>query len=163
MAPKRSAEQRVRRSSIRDLEEEESNKSEEEEEFDPPLNQEGLNPTFDPVVGPQTSKDNSSASASAQEVADISISDRDVFILEKQAQHEEQLRQLLSLVTTIGSEIRSVVKVVANSSEQRLNHQSDPAHKEKGKAARRSVSFEIEEDDEEDLNDDEIGNDEDGG
>ena len=92
MAPKKTVEQRVRRSSIRDSEEEESNKSGEEEEFDPPLNQEGLNPTFDPVVGPPTSKDNSSASASAQEAADNSISDRDVFILEKQAQQEDQLR-----------------------------------------------------------------------
>ena len=89
MAPKRSAEQRVRRSSIRDPEEKETNNSEEEEEFDPPLNQEGLNPTFDPVVGPPVSKDNSSASVSAQEAADNSISERDVFILEKQAHQEE--------------------------------------------------------------------------
>ncbi len=122
-----------------------------------------MNPTFDPVVGSHASKDNSSASTSAQEVADGFISERDVFILEKQAQQEEQLRQLFSLVTTLGSDIRSVVKVVASSSEQRLDHQSDPAHKEKGKAARRIVSFEIEEDDEENLNDDEIGNDDDGG
>ncbi len=83
MAPKRSAEQRVRRSSIRDPEEKESNNCEEEEEFDPPLNQEGLNPTFDPVVGPPANKDNSSASASAQEDADNFISERDVYILVK--------------------------------------------------------------------------------
>jgi hypothetical protein len=164
MAPKRSVEQRVRRSSIRDPEEKESNNNEEEEEFDPPLNQGGLNPTFDPVVGPPASKDISSASASAQGVAYSSISERDVFILERQAQQEVQLRQLFSLVTTLGSEIKSVVKVVASSSEQsRLDHQSNPAHKEKGKTARCNVAFEIKKDDEVDLNDDKIGNDKDGG
>ena len=59
----------------------------------------------------------------------------------------------------LGSEIRSVLKVVAKrSSEQRVDYHSDPPQKGKGKAAERIVSFDIKENDEEN---DENGNNED--
>ena len=152
MAPKKSAEQRARQSPRRDPEESGS----EHEEFNPPLNQRGaeINPTYDPIVGPPASKDKGPATPSAPSNAGSSASARDAYIFENQARQDEQLRQLFNLVNNLGSEIRSVVKVVESSSEQRNdNNQSDPAQKERGKAAERSVSFDIKENDEGDNND----------
>ena len=149
MAPKKTAEPRTRQSPARVPEEKESSDS--DEEFVPSLNQLGAeNPTFDAVIGPPARRGKSPATASASEApTGSSTSDRDNFILEKQAQQEEQLRQLFNLVSSLGSEIRSIVKVVGeSSSEERVDHKSGPTQKEKGKAASRSVSFDIQEDDE---------------
>jgi hypothetical protein len=147
MAPKKTAEQRARQSPIRSPEIEESS---DDEENNPPLNQQGVNPTFDRVICPPT-KDKSPASTSTR-ADDSSTSSRDDFILNKQAQQEEQLRQLFNLVNSLGSEIRSVVKVVESSSEQRVDRKSGPPQKETEKAAKRSVSFDIPEDDEDEDN-----------
>ena len=130
-------------------------------ENNPPLNQEGaLNPTFDPIIASPSGKGKSSASSSAA-TREEHITAGDVYILEKQAIQEEQLRQLLSLVSTLGSEIRSVVKVVADNENQRVSdiNKSGPSQKDTGKAAHRSVSFaELEEDDRE-VKDDDNNND----
>ena len=62
-----------------------------DEENNPPLNQEvALNPTFDPIVASPASKGKSSASSSATTLEE-NITARDVYILEKQANQEEQL------------------------------------------------------------------------
>jgi hypothetical protein len=151
MAPKKSAKQRARQSPARDPEENESEQGD-DEGFNPPLNQRGaeISPTFDPIVGPPTSKDIGPATPSAPDAAKTSTSARDIFIFEKQTRQDEQLPQLFNFVNNLGSEIRSVVKVVASSSsEQRVDHQSDPSQKEKGKAAESSASFDIKENDEE--------------
>ena len=84
-------------------------------EHNPPLNQEGaLNPTFDPIVLSPSGKGKSSASSSATNFENSQDAARDNFIPEKQRGHEDQLRQLFNFVRSLGSEIRSVVKVVAN-------------------------------------------------
>ena len=142
MAPKKTAEQRARLS--RDPEGNESGQSD-DEGFNPPLNQRGaeINPTFDPIVGPPTGKEKGPATPLEQGPAETSATARENFIHEKQLRQEEQLRQLFNLVNNLGSEIRSVVKVVESSSGEQRNDQSDPAQKERGKAAERSVSFDI--------------------
>ena len=129
-----------------------------DEENNPPLNQEGaLNPTFDPIVASPSGKGKSQASSLTTTREQHIAASRDLFILEKQANQEEQLRQLFSLVSTLGSEIRSVVKVVAENESQRVsdNNKSGPSQKDTGKVASRSVSFaDLEEDDREVKNDD---------
>ena len=150
MAPKKTAEQRVRLTPPRDPEEKEEASSSDDEENRPPLNQAGNNPVFDRVVGPPSGKGKSTATSSDHDATGSSISERDVFILDKQAQQEEQLRQLFSLVSSLGSEIRSVVKVVEQkSSDPCVDPKSGPSQKRFGTAAPRSVSFDIAEDEEE--------------
>ena len=101
-------------------------------ENNPPLNQEGaLNPTFDPIIASPSGKGKSSASSSAA-TREENITARDVYILEKQANQEEQLRQLFSFFSSLGSEIRSVVKVVAVAEEQRIK--DDNRKKERKKS-----------------------------
>jgi hypothetical protein len=132
-----------------------------DEENNPPLNQEGaLNPTFDPIVASPASKGKSQASSSAT-TREENITARDVYILEKQANQEEQLRQLFSLVNSLGSEVRSVIKVVAENEEQRKddNNKSGPSRKDTGKAASRSVSFADLEEDDREVKDDGNNND----
>jgi len=92
-------------------------------ENNPPLSHKGaLNPTFDPIIASPSGKGKSPASSSARIFENSSATARDNFILEKQAGHQEQLRQLFSLATTLGSEIRSVEKVVAENEDQRIKN-----------------------------------------
>ena len=81
MAPKKTAEQRARQSPARDLEENEFDIG--DEDFNPPLNQRGceINPTFDPIVGPPTSKDKGPATPSALETVETSTTAQDNCIL----------------------------------------------------------------------------------
>ena len=62
-------------------------------------------------------------------------------------------------MNNLGSKIRSVVKVVESSSVKRVDSKSGPYQKEKRKAAARSVSFDKQEN-EEDENDESGDNDE---
>jgi hypothetical protein len=161
MAPKKISDQlRVARQSPLPASPEEGDYS--DAENNPPLNQEGaLNPTFDPIIASPSGKGKGQASSSTT-TYDSNAAARDNFILEKQAGQEEQLRQLFSLVSSLGSEIRSVVKVVAENESQRINdkNKSGPSQKDTGKAASRSVSFaELEEDDREVKDDDDNNND----
>ncbi len=121
-------------------------------ENNPPLYQEGaLNPTFDPIIAAPSSKGKGQTTSSTS-TREQNAASRDLFILEKQANQEEQLQQLFSLVSTLGSEIRSVVKVVEENENKRINdnNKSGPYQKDTGKAASRSVSFaDLEEDDRE--------------
>ena len=67
---------------------------------------------FDPIVASPSGKGKSPASSSATNYENSEAASRDNFIIEKHARQEEQLRQLFTLVSSLGSEIRSVVKVV---------------------------------------------------
>ena len=121
MAPKRDAASRARkaltpeRSDPEDKSGSDDNEGS-EEEFEPPLNQAGASPpAFDPVVAPPTTgKGKAQASSStlgyqSNPLFDAARLDRDT-ILEQQAEQQEQLRQLFSLVSALGSEIRTAVQ-----------------------------------------------------
>ena len=97
-------------------EETEEGASDDDEEFNPPLNQKGLNPTFDRIISPPSPRKGKGAS-----LASSTYSDADTLgtttqnnTLEQQADQKEQLRQLFSLVSTLGEEIRTVVRTVGN-------------------------------------------------
>jgi hypothetical protein len=147
----------------KDPEEEHSN---EEEELVPMLNQLGAtNPVFDPIVGPPSGKKKCLASASsASPFFQSEAAPRDDRILERQAEQDEQLRNIFSLVSSLGSEVRSVIDLVGANENKRASDatESDPSRKGKGKAAPRNVSFanlieddrEVHDDDDNNNNDD---------
>jgi hypothetical protein len=117
-----------------------------DEDNNPPLNQEGaLNPTFDPIVASPAIKGKSLASSSAATIYENSeAAARNNFTLETQEEQKKQLQQLFSLVSSLGSEFRSLLKVVAENESQRIKDdgkKSGPSQKDTGKAASRSVSF----------------------
>ncbi len=88
---------------------------EDHEELNPPLNYHGAT-EFDKIVGTPTRKDNSSVIGSAS-VASIRATTNllDDFILQ-QSVHQEQLKQVFLLVSSLWSKIEAVVKVVTDSS-----------------------------------------------
>ena len=93
MAPKKLSDKlRVLRQTLSSLRADPEEGEYNDAENNPPLNLEGaLNPTFDPIVDSPASKGKSSASSSAS-TREENITVRDFYILEKQANHGEQLR-----------------------------------------------------------------------
>jgi hypothetical protein len=121
----------------------EEGESDDDEEFNPPLIQEGLNPTFDGIISPPSprkGKGAASASSSYSDADTLGTTTRN-YILEQQADQKEQLRKLFSLVSTLGEEIRTVVRTVGNNPSSNSaaestagdQNQSDPTQKKKGK------------------------------
>ena len=169
MAPKKSdAARRAKkvftptRANPRISEETEEDASGDDEEFNPPLNQEGLNPTFDRVISPppplRKGKGAASASSAHSDADELGTTTQN-YLLEQQAEQKEQLRQLFSLVSTLGQEIRTVVRTVghnpgSNPTEEAAaeeQKQSDPTEKQKGKkVAFGNPSLEQEEEQEQD-------------
>ena len=101
MAPKRSnAARRAKkvftptRANPRISEETEKGASDDDEEFNPPLNQEGLNPTFDKIISPSSPRKGKGAASalSAYSDADTLATKTQNYILEQQADQKEQLR-----------------------------------------------------------------------
>ncbi len=87
--------------------------TDDDEEFDPPLNQEGLNPTLGRIVSPPSSVRRKGAATTSSSDSDLHASSATQnFILEQETYQKDKLRQLFSLVSTLGSEIRTVVKAV---------------------------------------------------
>jgi hypothetical protein len=131
-----------------------------DEENNPPLSQEGaFTPTFAPIVSSPASKGKNSASSSTSTIYENSeAAARNNFILERHEEQDKQLQQLLCLVSSLGSEFRSVLKVVAENESHRIKDarkKSGPSHKDTGKAASRNVLFaDLEEDDKEIKGDD---------
>ena len=84
------------RANPRISEETEEGASNDEEEFNPPLNQEGLNTTFKRIITPPSPRKGKGAVSTS-----LSYSDADAlgtttqnYILERQSDKKEQLRQL---------------------------------------------------------------------
>ena len=112
MAPKRDAASRARKALTPERSDPEDksgsdDNEESEEEFEPPLNQAGASPpAFDPIVAPPTTGKGKAQASSAtlgyqsNPLFDAARLDRDT-ILEQQAEQQEQLRQLFSLVSTL--------------------------------------------------------------
>jgi hypothetical protein len=73
-----------------------------------------LNPTFDRTIGPPSSGKGKEAAEAAETSGTAPSVNRDDFILEQQAEQAQQLRQLFSLVSSLGSEIKTVVERVTD-------------------------------------------------
>ena len=167
MAPKKTIAEHLRARLSPARKDPEEGTSNEEESFAPPLNQQGatVNPVFDPVVGPPSGKDKLQASSSSDpHFRQPYVTSRDDEVLQRQAVQDEQLRQLFSIVSSLGSDVRTCISLVGANENKRINDttESDPSQKGKGKAASRSVSFaEFQEDDREVQDDDDDNNDDD--
>ena len=119
--------------------------TDDDEEFEPPLNQEGLNPTFDRIVSPPNSSRGKGAATTSSADSDLqAYAQTQNYLLEQQADQRDQLKQLFSLVSALGSDIRTVVKAVGKSpvistTEEQIaeDQQSGPVDKKKG----RKVAF----------------------
>ena len=162
MAPKKLIDHlRVSRQSPLHADLEEGNYS--EAESNSPLNQEGpLNPTFDPIVASLCGKKKRQALSSSNN-KNSEAGALDNLILDRQERHDKHLQQIFSLVSSIGSEVRSVVKaVVAESESHRIKDdktKSGSAQKETRKAASRNISFADLEEDDMEIKDDDNNND----
>ena len=92
---------------------------------------------FDPIVASPSGKGKSPASSSATNYTFSAAAARDRLILDKQAKQEEKLRQICSPVSSLGSELRTVVvKVVADKEVNALRIRTIywPVSKEKEKS-----------------------------
>jgi hypothetical protein len=123
-------------------EEIEEGATDDDEEFNLPLNQEGLNPTFDRTLSPPTPRKGkgTASTSSAYSDSDALGTTTHNYILKQQADQEEQLRQLFCIVSNLGNEIRIVVKTAkqnpsSNSTEElpAEDTRSGPFEKKKGK------------------------------
>jgi len=104
------------RANPRISEETEEGASDDDEEFNLPLNQKGLNPTFDktiPSIPLGIGKGAALTSPIHSDAYALGTTTHN-YLLEQQADQREQLRQLCSLVSTLGDKIRTVVKTVGN-------------------------------------------------
>jgi hypothetical protein len=102
------------RANPRISEETEEGPSDDDEEFNPPLIQEGLNPTFDMIISPPSPRKGKGGASTSSTYSDADAlgTTTQNYLLEQQADQKEQLRQLFSLVITLGEEIKTVVRTV---------------------------------------------------
>ena len=121
MAPKKSdAARRAKkvftqtRANPRISEEAEEGASDDDEEFNPPLNQEGLNSTFDKIISPPSPRKRKGAASTSSTYSDADAlgTTTQNYLLEQQTDLKEQLRQLFSLVSKLREEIKTVVRTV---------------------------------------------------
>jgi hypothetical protein len=115
MAPKRDAATRAKKAvtptrTISEQGDDEEDGSGSEEGIQPSRFTTGsLNPTFDRTIAPPSASKGKEAAAAAETSGSVPSDYVPHFILEQQEQ-AEQLRQLFSLVSSLGSEIRTIVR-----------------------------------------------------
>ncbi len=99
------------RANPRISEETEEGPSDDDEVFNPPLNWEGLNPTFDKIISPPSPPKGKGATLTSSSYSNADALGKTTrnYLLEQQSDQKEQLRQLYSLVSMLGEEIRTIV------------------------------------------------------
>jgi len=121
----------------------------------PPLNKHGAS-DFDKIVGTPTRKNKGSASDSASAASTRATTNPHDDCILQLSDHQEQLKQLFLLVSSLESKIEAVAQVVAESSSSITRvepPECGPSHHGKGKAAPRNVSFAKEVQEKKDEND----------